>query len=642
MKDRKKKSVVDVRDPHFQYDRDVKTVNLGSTPVRQSRRKKRYFIVATFGAIGVLLVSFLFFVGLRTKQSSDFLLGKGRVIEENISASLEAFDEFEPEEARSYLEENTRLLEETQEGRGSILETLSGVIPILQDSGSITKNLVVLNANLLALADTLSGLQQNGLQYFIEDGPELIGAIEQARDFADNLVSASQKIKNTTTHLKKISSLFSAVDEVVGNPYLIHGFSALSIRETLNEALAALKTDKEQRLIIVFVDGKEHRPGGGVIKQLVEVYFKNGQMIHALARNPQDIIPDQALKTEPPAEIRGGTYWNFSDAAWFFDYPESAETIRAFLEAQENGSTAPIAGVVMTTVQAFENLAELSGTEIQLADASLLLNHLALLNDEKKEKFGELVSALVEDRGLLFYTQFSGLESFFGRARVDGKVFQSNQDFWGMYVGLAYGDVYGAGDSPLENQMLSGKIDIDGNGNALANLSLDQYFARGTSVRKGTREGFLQIFTAPGTELIALSGNNGSARSSGKRLGGDEEDNVLRRFEAAKVFLKDLNAWSANAFGAIFFESYPSISTAGESRVRIRYQTPPRPAAPGVATGSIFKVVLERQMELPTKVSLRVFAPFGYVWKESGGASFLHEAEQMPGRVEFILTLEKN
>jgi len=642
-KNREHVSAVDVRKPDFQYNRDSELLDLKTSSFRgESGKIHRGFLFTVAGAIALLGIGFLFLVGLRAKESSDFLETRGAAIGQNVSASLEELGAFNPEGARPFLEENMRVLGESGAGRGSFSDIVGSVIPLIRDAGSMTRTVLELNTNLLELAELLSDLRDNGFSYFMNEEASLIDALAAARDRADAVVRESQEIKNAATRLRKTSSWFSGLDQVAGDPYLAFGFDVLSMRETLDGLVRALDTDVEERFVIFFADeAKGYRPGSGALGGFMNVYFQDGKATRIVSGTiPKGGLVDAT--TPQPAELGEGGSWSFSDASWFFDYPESARAALHFIETADPVDAAPIAGVATLSSRAMRELQVIAGVE-GTEQSEKLFQMLASLDSAKRRELAELVGTLLADRDLLLVSDRDELSAFLGNAQLDGASFKAPSDFWGWYMGLAYGDVRGAEDSPLSGQFVSGKVDIDGNGSALVDLSIEHRFREGSTVKRGTREAFVQVFTVPGTELISISGNNGSARSAGKQLGAHVDDEqVLRRFEAKKVFLKPFNVWTGNIFGSTMFEMFADITKKGAGTMQMRYQTPLRPGAGAMTDGRQFNVVLERQAGVPTSMQIRIFAPFGYRWKESEAASFLYETDSAPGRVSFPLTLEKD
>ncbi len=684
--------MVDIRNPEVNYRARFATapVDLQRSPQKPPLRFKRSRRVlwGTLGVVGGGILVAVVLIIFKFNDTKTTALASGRQIAENFTATAGALQAMKPGEARSYLESNQQTLGTLENlfqvgPNANILNILGGVIPPLKDAGELIGQVTAFNFNLLKFSTDLDVLQRKGLTYFRSDGASFINLLADTQQAVEDLSTNAQDIKNLTSGLKNLSPFFANLDQTLGDYYLQHSAELYEADRVLGSVLTLLRSDQDHHLLLLFQNPSEIRPGGGFIGSYADVTVHGGQMVNLDVRDIYD--PDGQLqeKVVPPQPLQTITdTWGARDGNWFFDFPTSARTVSDFLEASQLYATRGITfdaviglninivkDVIATvgpidlpdynmTITADNFLPEVQREVEASADkqaghpkkiltvlAPLLLQRLDNLTDAQQTAFLAMATAHLASKDVMIYAKDPTLAEFLKSNGLDGSVYELPSNFWGNYLAVVDANVAAGKVDAFISQSVAARIDVDTAGNVFTNLTVTRVHTGNTQTDPWYRvadQNYLQVFAAPGSSLVTIEGN--STKTMAKNYNGTADGYTtnpdLTAIEATKVFLPDYNVWNSQQFGKSVFETWFTTPAGTTKNLQVRYETPAPPNFP-LDKGKQFTFIYERQSGVPTDLTVDVFAPFGFKWKESGTALYEFTAADPKARETFTLTLDQ-
>ncbi|MFH0806528.1 MAG: DUF4012 domain-containing protein [Candidatus Brennerbacteria bacterium] len=637
------------------------------------------FVVLVGVAIGAV-----FLVGSHALKGT--LATRSTAVAENFSRSVEALQALDAEAASQYLTQNQKELTELERllgGNGvqTFASALGGVVPAIGEAATLLKDVIAVNVNLLTLSASLKTLQAEGLRSFMGDGTVLLSVLGDTRTALRAVTESAQNIKNATGRLKSFASYFGTLDSFVGDRYLAWSGKLYALDEFLAELTTLLSSETDRHVLLMFQNPSEIRPAGGFLGSYADLVVRQGVMQKLDVRDIYD--PDGQLFTNyrSPEAFGDWIEWKTRDANWFFDFPASAEAVMNLLEAStlyENyGVKFDIA--IAVNIKVIETLLAATGP-VALPEYDLMLTDQNFLREVQREvelgtdktegapkrilqtvapvlleRLGSMDAAQVtdlveglgkhyENRDLMFYAREQKLEHFIREAGGDGSVYALPSGSWGNYLGVVNANIDGKKSDAVVAQEVNVYVDVSTDGASMTDVAVTRVH-HGDLERelfwRATNRNFMQVYTPSTAELVLMKGNDPAPR--GTELTAKEKERLYpaeKVIEATKKFLTAFQAWSAEAFGKKVFSTWMNVA-AGKSRtLEVRYQVPGKPnVVPKVGDKYVF--VYERQSGVPTKLSLTIAAPVGYMWAEPEAPRFTYDADDVPGRLVLTLTLAK-
>ncbi len=480
-------------------------------------------------------------------------------------------------------------------------------------------------------------------------------------------------LKNLRTNVDELNSLeVSFIDQTT--------------LDTASEGLGALITllDKpdKQRLLVFFLNPSEMRPIGGFAGSYGEVVLERGN-IREIKVN--DIYyPDKFLdkKIVPPKELQTVTMdWGARDAAWFFDFPTSAEKTMELLEASDLYARDGIHfdGAVALNVRVIEDILSFTGPiklpeynltlgkdnfleEIQRevetgrdkqagenpkralsALTPVLIEHLSKLDSsEKKTLFLALFGRIVS-KDIQFYLEDPQVESFVKRVNWAGAVAILDDDFSGDYLAVVNTNVAGGKTDARINQKIKLKSEINAEGKINNYLTVTRsHLGREDEAPwyRAKNQNFIKIFTPGDAELISLSG--ATPKDISPRIdyesAGYSRDPLLNSIErtrksVARYSTEIYRESDKNVFAAWF------STPAGETKtLEVNYKSTQFP----LANGAKYRFIMDKQSGVESALEYEIVAPPGYGWRESNGSTFAYKSDTIPARLTIDLTLVRS
>lgn len=685
------KILVDVRKPNFNYERLSAHVHLDLRRVsaRSSKRLSRPRLV--FLGAAAFLSALLIFLGTVfygvLGDGKSFIKNKGETIAANFSIAAGAVKEFKPELAIEYLEKNSAEIESVTSAikkyRGELIaQTAGSVVPFLKEAGTLVKTVAAINSNFLDLAELLRDLKENGFNFFMNEGGKLLEILGDARSVIHDLLVNSRSLKNATANLKNISSFFGGVNENLGGIYLKRSADLYKLDKAVERIIALIGSEKERRLLLFFQNPAEIRPAGGFIGSYADLAVKNGQMTNLDVRDIYDPDGQFFLKVVPPEPLQGiVTKWAARDANWFFDFPTSAKTVSAFLEASKIYEESRVAfdGAIAVNINVLESILKIVGSipmedyelvissdnflreiqrEVEAGEdktkghpkrilqvlTPVILERLKNLDKDERSELFDILRRHIAKKDIMFYVEDTELASFLREAGVDGSVYDLPSNFWGSYLGVVNANVAGGKSDAFVFQSIESRINIDTDGGILTDVIIKREH-RGNKEKdpwwRATNKNFIQIFTNPASNLLSLSGNQAKKSAPRVDYATDFEFNPdLEKIELTKKFLAGMNAWIMEAFGKTVFGAWTSTQAGKTTTLNLRYQLSDTGKIE-ISPGKKFIFIFEKQSGAKTTLRVNIAAPLSYVWADSGEPFYTYENENPDGRIIINLTLTK-
>ncbi len=682
--------LVDIRKPNFNYEHLEKfeTVNLTKIPQKRKGRfavfKRTVLAVLVAFIIGV--VSFIGITFANIKQIKSVVTETGSQIMQNFNSSVGALKNFEPSNATSYLENNTKSLatinDLVQKSFGqTILDTLGNIVPIFKESVGLIGQVSDLNYSLLELTNTLGDLEQNGFKYFQNNGSALIADLQKIHTFIQNLNAETKSIKNATSYLQSMSGFFGNLNQSIGDQYLKYSSDLYGWDNMLIALMNFLNSSTTEHVAILFQNPSEIRPGGGFIGSYADLAIRNGQIQNLDVRDIYDPDGQLTVKVIPPEELQATTpNWGARDSNWFFDFPTSAKTAVNFLNISKMYSEKGIRfdAVIAININVVESFLDVTGPiavpgygtinssnllpEVQKetevgADKSagqpkkiltviapILMEKLNGLNVQGNRALVNALKTHLDKKDIMLYSTDPVMQSFLGANNLDGSVYELPDSFWGNYLAVVNANVAGGKSDAFIDESVTAKIDMDTSGNTFTNVSIARQHNGNTAQDpwwKAKNNDFIQIFTEPQSSLVDIKGNDFRPKYSPLANYAQSTYAVnpdLNAIQSGEVFLSNFNAWQRNEFGKNVFGAWLVTQAGGTKNLTIRYQSS-YTNVKALLPGQQYTFIFERQSGVKNSLDLTINAPFKYYWVESNSPVFTYRSDDPDKRIIITLTL---
>ena len=540
----------------------------------------------------------------------------------------------------------------------SELEKLNSKSPI-ETLPAILDNLFQLSQSAIGISSTLEELRSNGLALLINKK----GAF---------LIEHFKNLKDKVSRINKLSGSLSSQAEELGyrlNEEFLGINSKLSSAESfLTSLIAWLEAPKKQRLLVLFQNPSEIRPGGGFIGSYAVATLFQGNLLDLEVRDIYDPDGQLDLKVIPPQPLQGVTdKWGARDANWFFDFPTSAKKVSDFLEASKIYSERGIkfGGAVAVNVEVIKDILEVIGPiglkeyglaisaenflpEVQReveegADKAkndpkkilkvltpLIFEKLSALNEEQKSELVLKLTRRFTWKDVMVYFKDSAIEEYLKDLGVAGDVVDLPENFSGEYLAVVNANVAGGKSDALISQTIKFEGKIDKLGNIKNNLMINRIH-NGKNEKewwyRSTNRNYLQVLVTPGSELSKITGGT---KKTVKPIVNYKEKNF-----SVDATLKTLEKAGALAFGKTAFASWFEVPAGESKNLAVSYSNPKRI---NLAEGK-FQFVFERQSGVNTDLEINLEAPEGYRWQDNQSRQFSYKGKDLPARLVINLKL---
>ena len=466
----------------------------------------------------------------------------------------------------------------------------------------------------------------------------------------EKLAAVSQKIKNQSGQLQKISSQTASLLGSFDENYLRASVDLYKAREWLAALIALLKSPDEQHFLLIFQNPSEMRPAGGFIGSHADIALEKGSVKSLNVDDIYNADRQMDLKIVPPKQLQSITArWGARDANWFFDFPTSAAKVIYFLENSKLYQSRGIAffGAAAINVNVLESLLEITGSievpQYQMTLSSenflrevqyeveagrdkkpgqnpkkilsvitpFLLEKLSGLSGEQKTEVIKMLQYHLQNKDIMFYFKNLELQDFAAEIGAAGEVFSLPDDYSGDYLAVVNANIASGKTDAFIRQKIILDSELQGDGSVKNHLAIERTHS-GQNEKdwwyRTENKNFIKIMTPPRASLQSLT-NHSSQAETGQESG-------------------------KNYFAAWF-----NLKAGAKKTLELKYDLP-RQAT--VQNGAAYQFIFEKQSGVNGSLEYTVAAPIGYVWKETKTDIFRFQTENPKAREIINLTLESN
>lgn len=516
-------------------------------------------------------------------------------------------------------------------------------------------------------------LKQHALALmFDQKGNELIGLLE-------NIVSKMRILDESTKTLQGDITAFDVealglekAEVTFGDLLLNNAPEFYKIEDALKAFISFLKQEDDVHALILFQNSSEMRPSGGFIGSYADLVFNHGSILRFDVEDVYD--PDGQLDARviPPKQLQGITeVWGARDANWFFDFPQSADKVKFFLEEskiyKEKNTKFPLVIAINDTVLQsilslvgpikllYYNLTVDSNNFLPLIQEEveagkdnkhgepkrilkvltpLLLEKLKNLPPGDKRKLFEIIGGHLSSKDIMIHSEHEGIRSFLKSKEWTGESFAIPPRWNGDYIALVNTNIAGGKSDYFIDQEIDLVSQLTLEGDVLNNLIVKRTHSGNTRSEwwyRAINENYIKVLTREGARFGFVRGNTEKAFYNGARYKKDEwtTDRELARIESTMQFLPKSDVWVSGEGDKTSFGTWFRVR-AGESKtLHMDYKVP---RAFDINTSN-YSFVFDKQSGVRSSVTFAFIAPPGYVWKETGTPYMNYESRSGEGRI---------
>lgn len=641
-------------------------------PHKNAKPSPRFFRRMGF-ALAFLIAAALAFYGIGfTHLKTQSLASKERIAIE-LERAQDALTRLSPAEAHTSFTAIHRELGSIQgiadrfnlAGIARLFGTISDTLRAIPPSFA---HLTALSGTAIETTAALETLKTNALSWFAGgEGARLLGTL---RAFETQLDTAA----------RESTALEASVPRTLGPEFAKTFFpfktKLESTRRFLESIITWFGSTRERHVLVLFQNPSELRPGGGFLGSYAEVGLTGGAFSNIKVWDIYD--PDGQLdrRITPPRELQFVTpRWGARDANWFFDFPLSAKKTIELLEAstiyteQFRTFDAAIAiniNVLKTlltvvgpiplpdydlTITA-DNVLEEIQREVEAGDdnragepkrilkvlAPLLLNELGNLTDEKKQALALAMRDHVTNKDIMLYFKDLEMEAYLKELGVAGEVLPSSPG--ADYFALAEANVAGGKTDAVLSQHLTLTATIAEDGRVDHELTITRAHHGDTKKDWWYRtqsKSYLEAFLPPDAHITFARGGTLRTPPAFDSAAEYEEDTDLKAIEGTRVTDRTLGVDVLRESGKTVAATWMILPSGEERSLEFHYTT----AEPFTLTGDrvAYPFVFEKQSGRESTLTLTIEAPPGFVWEETGNATFTYVSDRLPGRLVLAPTL---
>lgn len=684
--------LVDIKKPDFNYQQSRKFFDLNLQRIAGEYRKKRGIPWRSLlkwggGIAAAVFVIFGFFAAVSLKSAEVTLTAKGDSVSAHLFESLESIKNFDADRAQDSLVKSKEKLDEinsliNENPKNFVLSASFKFIPFLKNVGGLLKQATELNVDLINLSGILFEIQHNGFSYFRNDGDKMLELMKRGRDMVAKIKSEVGALRNKAGGLESLAYLGN-LDEALEKNYFSYSNQLYAFDDFLGGLISIFESEEERHVLLMFQNSSEIRPAGGFLGSYGDLVIKEGKMEEFAVG---DIYwPDHPMNFEgkyiPPEPLQRITKdWGARDANWFFDFPTSAEAVMGMLESSKIyvdngikfegaiGVNVDVLGTIMEyvgeidlpeygmTVTAENFLAELqreveTGRDKQAGEnpkkilavlAPEIMDRLDGLPEEKMRKMVEDLSDHVDNKDVMFYGRDGQLESFFKKREVAGEVYELPNGFWGSYLAVVNANVAGGKSDAFMGQNVDIWLNVNAEGGTIGDLKVTRRHDgenEKDSWYTATNKNYIKIYTNPSSNLIFSEGSDERYAVKESYDSSYVKLDIVEDIEKTKTYNESHNVWTTEEFGKSAFATWLLTPAGDESMLEMRYENPAQENF-DLRGGKKFRFVFDKQSGSDTELRVKISAPLGYSWEESGSSIYEYETDNPEKRVVIDVTLK--
>lgn len=684
--------LVDIRKPGIRrYEAKPKVVNLSglsAQPLIIYKPKNFYFVkfLVVF-LMAAVFFGYLFYFNFSItkfviKNEINFVL-------KNFEIALKSLKVFDFDKSFILLKQNQNVLDNLKNniGKYKIAQLNNLIKDFIFDFAFIINKFDTVysfNQNLIDVVNILRDLKENFISYLFNDGNLLVYNLDKLNDLLKKTTEDLKELQKNSNFSNLKNNEIVKINEILKEKYFSYNLELFQLQDFLNNLLNFLKEKKEFYYLVFFQNPAEIRPAGGFIGSYAEIFVKDAKIEKIEVRDIYEPEGWLELNVIPPQPLMATNYrWSARDANWFFDYPLSAKKVIYFLENSRIYSEKNInfEGAVALNINVLKNFLKITGP-IYLSDFNLTINEdnflleiqreveageFKKINEPKKilkvltpiliEKINKLspkqkqelfknLLENIENKDLMIYFKDEKLQKFFEQYNLAGNIYELDDKFFGNYLAVVNANIEGGKSDAFINQEIELETAIDTKGNTFntlfikrthnGNLQKDLWWKR-------TNQNYIQIFTNKESNLISVIGNENMPNKFKEidyTANNYQNDKDVYDFEKNNLYIRNYKTWLGDFYNKNVFGTWLKTKAGQTSILEIRYETKPRFNFI-LKDDLVYDFIYQKQSGVETKLRVKVYAPYGYYFKESEAPFYLFEKEKVKKIEKFSLTLKK-
>ncbi|MBI2443761.1 MAG: DUF4012 domain-containing protein [Candidatus Magasanikbacteria bacterium] len=534
------------------------------------------------------------------------------------------------------------------------LERLSGLIPGLNNKVESGRALLVAGQEISL-----------GLNYLLQQS--LSSAAEPPRP--DNITAIFANLNTAQPYFSRALAHLQMVEAATLPPDQQENFRRY--RQTLSgltrdlAALGALQTlwpqlsgaTAPQRYLLVFQNPHELRPTGGFMGSYAIAEFSGGRLARFTLPpgGTYDLQGQLATIVKPPEPLLlANKRWEFQDANWFPDFPQSAAkmlwfygqgrgeqldgviaingTVLSRLLAVLGPVTDPERGVTFTADNALTELETIIKDSPDRASRrpKQVLSDLAATLRERLTKLAPdqllptlaTVAAALENQEIQAYFTLPAPENFVRQQGWGGEIIATapNQD----YLLVVNANIQGSKTDAFIKQTINLETALSPDGTWENTLTITRRHEGDPAdpVAGKTNLTYLRVYVPRGASLREARGFSAPPEGSFRApLPSAKADDTLAAVENNIGYHEQSGTRVSEEFGKTVFGNWTITEAGGVSVMQLTYRLPfPGRLPPG--NRAAYQLVAQRQSGAPSEWSSRVILPSGWepVWSEGEAA----------------------
>ncbi len=539
--------------------------------------------------------------------------------------------------------------------------------------GRLLLNLFGKFGNLLGtavgLGENMGVLDERGFYLVLNDGgEELVGILQDIHG-----------------DLEKLNNLKLNLEEYLPGVNMPINADALDSLATLRDGLGSLisfiDVPEKRHIILLFEDQSKIRPSGGFIESYAKVTLDRGAISDIKVNDIYYTDSQLSLNIIPPLQlVHIISNWGARDASWFFDYPTSAEKTIQLLDASgvyASYSTVFDGAISVNMHVISDMLAVVGPIKLQKYDIMLTGENLidkmrdragGLYDENKTQSQGQILGAMMPvmldrlgklshsqtrdvtllflarmiNKDIKFYLRDQELQEFVKEMGFAGDVYQLANDFNGDYLAVVNANVSGSQSDTFIDQSIALESLITSGGIVQNRLSVVHTYKEVS--KQGLpnalrNQNFVKIFTPPNAKLVSVSGVMPRVLLPlvDYKILDYTTNPTLDIIEGTREVMDGFGVERYVEFGKNVFAMWPLDRSGNTNKIEINYTNRVK-----VYDGAKYKFVFDKQSGIESSLSYTIFAPPGYLWKESQSSRFVFKSEAVLSRTTINLTFIKD
>ncbi|MHB9019661.1 MAG: DUF4012 domain-containing protein [Minisyncoccota bacterium] len=533
----------------------------------------------------------------------------------------------------------------------------------------------------LQIASDINYLKTNALQLiFNQKGEELRVLVNNLQTNLLALEKLNTEFKNQARQIKDLNPKLSAIYEAFDKNYLAINLNIYKAEEVLTAIDSILRSPEETKILLLFQNPTEIRPAGGFIGSFGYITIDKGSIKEIKIEDVYNADRQLNIKVAPPRELSAITpTWGARDANWFFDFSLSAEKVSYFLENSKLFSESGIKfeNIIAINTNLLASFLEITGPieipeysltidrsnflkEIQYEIeagrdhkpgqnpkkvlsylAPLLIDKLKNLDNEGKIKMISMFKEASSQKDIMGFSKNTDVQKIFLQYDLAGESFSIPENWNGDYLAIVNANIAGGKSDAFITQKIQLDSQIFEDGTISNNLIITRSH-NGQSEKDwwytATNKNYVKILTPKQSELISIKGNVASPYkyiSPAKSL---VKDIDLVNMENGLTYNEEFKIWHGGDTNKNILGTWFVTSAGKTSTLELGFKQNEKIVIDDEVK---FIFILDKQSGVGGSFEYKITAPPGYVWKESGKATFSYGTQQILSRETIQLTLKK-